>query len=120
MRVVTMAVGDLAHDDTLLISPSSESAKLDYYYDRLRDEYGQFDFTNFLPTTTDVNVSAINGTTAASDNDNLESCLVFPFLSYAFFICFAMLMPIVVLNVLVSVPSFIESLRCAVFWFRLG
>lgn len=112
MRMATMAVGDLAYDDILPVSESTENANFSAYYEQLRNVYAKFDFINSLPlpnTTALVNeapsaVCSINGTAVGSYTavDSSDVSLGFPVLSYIFFICFALLMPIVVLNVLVS------------------
>lgn len=92
MKVVTMSVGDLAYGDVLPAKEANE-ANLTSYHQLLRSRHGEFEFISHLPVSSETVGEAL-----ADDRDILH----FPALSHILFICFSLLMPIVVLNVLVG------------------
>ena len=126
MRITAMIAGDLAYEDILPPTPVLENHDLSVYYDQLRNEYGKFNFTDLLPmketNSSHVGVSAANisyvSLQCSDDDTGAGTNLFAPQLSYIFFVCFALLMPIVVLNVLVGMKQFhvccIEGLNVSV------
>lgn len=112
MKIVVMSVGDLAYEDVL---PAREGPgyNLTSSYQQLRSQYGEFEFVRQLPVDPPVNV-------AQTDESRI---LAFPPLSYLLYICFAILMPVVVLNVLVclslALPFRLTSGGRSLQWYRL-
>lgn len=107
MRVVLMAVGDLAYNDILPATVSPDDGNVSSYYALLRSQYGEFPFVRDLPHS--VMSAAFNVSPgliySAEQGDADTDHLLFPFLSYVVYIFFALLMPVVVLNTLVCHSS---------------
>jgi hypothetical protein len=109
MRVFTMSIGDLAHDNLLPVKVVHESHNLSLLYDELCNRFSQFQFTkqDFTKLTgyncTQGLLQSMNiSNTASNCPDQSSEPLNFPVFSYIFFILFALLVPVVVLNILIG------------------
>jgi hypothetical protein len=120
MRVATMGMGDLAHDDLLPVKVVQENHNLSILYDEMCNSFSQFQFIkqDFAKVTgyncTHGLVQSMNITSSSRDcaDDQSSELLTFPALSYIFFIMFALLVPVVVLNVLIGLAvGDIDSVR---------
>ena len=102
-----MSLGDLAHDDILPVKAMSENRNLSIFYDQLCNNFSEFHFvTNDLTKLTGYNCTTdrlVREMDMTADNDCGTNSvhLSFPAFSYVFYIMFALMVPIVVLNILV-------------------
>ena len=94
MKVVVMSVGDLAYESLLI--PREENFNVTPHIAQLKLEYSRYTFVN----SPAIDQRCLKDITCPADSDEE---ILFPALSYSIFIVFMVLMPIVVLNVLVSV-----------------
>jgi transient receptor potential cation channel subfamily A protein 1 len=101
MRITVMIAGDLAYEDILPASSTPPNHNLSELLHQLQNGSRSINLTGWLPmerTSLDVAVSV----NAGGGDNGADTVLHASQLSYIFFIGFALLMPIVVLNVLVG------------------
>ena len=105
-----MGLGDLAYEDVLCSAADHDShSNFSALHELLLSQYGGFDFIPLINSSvhydnpTHILDCLTNGTVAES------IALPFPSFSYILFILFALLMPVVVLNTLVSNCMYVTS-----------
>lgn len=103
MKTVLMIMGDLDYGSVLPTSSVKEHQNISYQHAVLRSEYGEFTFVNNSLSSIADHEHELAGCPNATSE--VPDSLNFPTLSYVLFICFALLMPIVVLNTLVCFCS---------------
>ncbi|XP_062502217.1 transient receptor potential cation channel subfamily A member 1-like isoform X2 [Corticium candelabrum] len=97
MKVIVMFLGDLAYGD-ILPPQRISSDNVAVYQQQLKFWYQQFEFSNHLPSV--MNIDSTFQSNAIRVDD--QSLVAFPELSYALFVIFLLLMPVVVLNMLIG------------------
>ena len=96
-----MFLGDLQYENVLPPQTMS-SYNVTFCQQQLIIRHSGFDFINQVNHFTSVDTN-LTSTSACALVDDYPSPVIFPELSYALFIIFVLLMPVVVLNVLVCV-----------------